>query len=87
MACIETNPLPCTSWWARRCWECVAPVRNDVCVRGNPVWMHVLKIGKSVDEIAEYVGEQRVRLGILKQGSTFSRCLVLHTLRVMKEAA
>jgi hypothetical protein len=58
-----------------------------VCVRGNPVWMHVLKIGKVVDEIAEHVFEKRLLLGILKQGSTVHRCRVRHTLLVLKEAA
>ncbi len=61
-------------------------VYGNLCVRGNPVWIHVLKIGKVVDEIAEHVFEKRVRLGILKQPSTVSRCLVHHALLVMKEA-
>ncbi len=65
---------------------CGAHVRDDVRVRGNPVWMHVLRIGKVADEIAEHFVEKRVRLGILNQGSTVRRCLVLHALLVMKEA-
>jgi hypothetical protein len=58
------------SRWARKCRVCGTHVRGNVCVRGNPVWMHVLKIGNVVDKIAEHVVEKRVRLGILKQGNT-----------------
>ena len=39
------------------------PRARDVCGRGNPVWMHVLKLGKVVDEIAEHFVEKRVRRG------------------------
>ncbi len=77
-------------WDSRRvkkCRVCGAHRHGNVCVRGNPVWMHVLKIGKVADVIAEHVVEKRVDLGILKQGSTVRRCLLLHTLLVMKEAA
>jgi hypothetical protein len=78
---------PWDSKWARKCRVCGAHVRGNVSVRGNPVWMHVLKMGKVVVEIAEHVVEKRVCLGILKKGSTVCRCLVLHALLVMKEAA
>ncbi len=39
-------------------------MRFNVRVSGNPVWVHVLKLGKVVDEIAEHVVEKHVRLGI-----------------------
>ena len=45
--------------------------------RGNPVWMHVLKLGNVVDEIAEHFVERCVR-----------RCsTVRQALHVMKDAA
>jgi hypothetical protein len=80
---------PGDSRWARKCRVCGAHVRCNVSVRGNPVWMHhddVLKIVEVVDEIAEHVVEKRVRVGILKQGSTVCRSFVLHAHLVMKEA-
>ena len=58
-------------------WICGAHVRGDVSGRGNPVWMHVLKLGKVVDKIAEHFVEERVR-----RGST-----VRQALHVMKDAA
>ena len=61
----------------RKRWICGAHERGDVCGRGNPVWMHVLKLGKMVDEIAEHVVEKRVC-----RGST-----VRQALHVMKDAA
>ena len=62
---------------ARKSRICGAHERGDVCGRGNPVWMHVLKLGKVVDEIAEHFVEKRVR-----RGST-----VRQALHVMKDAA
>ena len=58
-------------------WICGAHERRDVCSRGNPLWMHVLKLGKVVDEIAEHFVEKRVL-----RGST-----VRQALHVMKDAA
>ena len=45
---------------------------DDVRVSGNPVWVHVLELGKVVDEIAEHVVEKRVRRGIRIQRSAVS---------------
>ena len=56
----------------------------DVRVSG---WVHILKLGKVVDEIAEHVVEKRVRLGIRIQQSAVRGCLVRHALLVMKHAA
>ena len=58
-------------------------------VSSNPVWVHVLKLGKVVDEIAEHVVEKRVGRGIRIQRSAVSSChdLVRHALLVMKHAA
>ena len=61
--------------------------RRDVCGRGNPVWMHVLKLGKVVDEIAEPVIEKHVCRGILVQQITVRRSTVRQALHVMKDAA
>ena len=48
-----------------------ARVCEDVRGRGNPLWMHFLKLGKVVDEIAEHVVvEKRVRQCILIQHRT-----------------
>ena len=62
---------------ARKLWICGAHERGDVCGRGNPVWMHVLKLGKVGDERAEHFVEKRV-----SRGST-----VHQALHVMKDAA
>jgi len=62
-------------------------VRFDVCVSGNPVWVHVLKLGKVVDKIAEHVVEKRVRRGITIQRSAVCCFLVRQALLVMKHAA
>ncbi len=40
-------------------------MRFNVRVSGNPVWVHVLKLGKVVDETAEHVVEKRVHRGII----------------------
>ena len=58
-------------------WICGAHERRDVCGRGNPLWIHVLKLGKVVAEKAEHFVEKRVR-----RGST-----VRQALHVMKDAA
>ncbi len=60
---------------------------GDVIVSGNPVWVHVLKLGKVMDEIAEHVVEKRVLLGIRIERSTVRGCLVCHALLVMKDTA
>ena len=62
-------------------------MRGDVRGRGNPVWMHVLKLGKEVDEIAEHVVEKRVCRGILIQQRTVRGSTVRRALLVMKHAA
>ena len=62
-------------------------MRGDVRGRGDPVWMHVLKLGKVVDEIAEHVVEKRVRQGILIQQLTVRGSTVRQALLVMKDAA
>ncbi len=51
--------------------------------------MHVLKLGKVVNDIAEHIVENRVcqALGIVIQQSNASGCLVLHALLVIKDAA
>ncbi len=54
------------SRWALKCRICGAHVRGKVSVRGNLVWMHDLKLGKVVDEIAEHVIEKHVGRDILK---------------------
>ncbi len=54
------------SWRARKRRICGAHVRGDVSVRGNPVWnlwMHVLKLKKVMDDIADCVIEKRVGWG------------------------
>jgi hypothetical protein len=46
----------CNVWdskWARKSRVCSAHARWDECGSLYPVWMHVLKHGKVVDEIAE----------------------------------
>ncbi len=72
---------------ARKRRICDGHVLSDVRVSGNPVWVHVLKLGKVVDEIAEHVVEKRVRRGIRIQRSAVRGCLVRHALLVMKHAA
>ena len=64
------------------------PASTDVSVTGNPVWMHVSKLGKFVDDIAEHVVEKRVCLGILIEHSTVQGSNVRQgrALLVMKEA-
>ena len=64
-----------------------AHVCGNVSGRGNPLWMHFLKLGKVVDEIAEHVVEKRVRRGILIQHTTVRRSTVRRALLVMKHAA
>ena len=49
--------------------------------------MHVLKLGKVVDEIAEHVVEKRVRRDILIQHRTVRGSFVGRALLVMKHAA
>ena len=71
----------------RKRWICRAHVRGDVRGRGNPVWMHVLKLGKVVDEIAEHIVEKRVRRGILIQQPTVRGSTVRGALLVMKDAS
>ena len=65
---------------------CGAHVRKDVSGRGNPVWVHVLKHGKVVDEMAEHVVKKRVRRDIVIQHSTVRGCIVRRALLVMKHA-
>jgi hypothetical protein len=62
-------------------------VSGDVRARGNPVRMHVLKLGKVVDEIAEHVVEKRVRRDLLIQHLTVPGSVVRSALLVMKHAA
>ncbi len=45
-------------------------MRWDVRVIGNPVWTHVLKLGKVVDAIAEHLVERRVRQNISIEHAT-----------------
>ncbi len=78
-------------WDSRRARKrriCGAHVLGDVSVSCNPVlvWVHVLKLRKVADEIAEHVVEKRVRQGIPIQRSTVRCCLVCHALLVMKYA-
>ena len=49
--------------------------------------MHVLKLGKVVDEIAEHVIEKRVRRDLLIQRRTVRGSVVRRALLVMKHAA
>ena len=77
-------------WDSRRARKrriCVAHVIGDVRARGNTVRMHVLKLGKVVDEIAEHVVEKRVRRCISIQHSTVRGSFVRRALLVMKHAA
>ena len=60
---------------------------GDVRARGIPVRMHVLKLGKVVDEIAENIVEKRVRQCILIQHRTVCGSFVCRALLVMKDAA
>ncbi len=62
-------------------------MRFDVRVSSNLVWMHVLKLGMVVDEIAEHVVEKNVRRGISIQRRAVRGCLLRHALLVMKHAA
>ena len=65
-------------------WPCVLQRHS---ASGNPEWVHLLKLGKVVEEIAEHVVEKRVRRGIRIQRSAVRGCLVCHALLVMKHAA
>ncbi len=88
---IPPTPLEEVGCWdsrrARKHRICGAHVRCDVHVSYNPVWVHVLKLGKVVDEIAEHVVEKRVCRGISIQQSTASCGLEHHALLVMKDTA
>ena len=57
---------------------------DDVRVSG---WVHILKLGKVVDEIAEHVVEKRVRRDLLIQHRTVRGSVVRSALLVMKHAA
>ena len=67
-------------WWPRA-------LQMSVSAAILSVWVHVLKLGKVVDEIAEHVVEKRVRRDIRIQQSAVRGCLVLHALLVMEHAA
>ena len=88
---MPPTPLKEVGLWdsrrARKRWICGARERGDVCGRGNPVWMHVLKLGKVMDEIAEHVVEKRVHQDILIQQLTVRGSTVRRALLVMKQAA
>ena len=72
---------------ARKRRICGAHVLGDVRARGNPVRMHVLKLGKVVDAIAEHVVEKRVRRCILIQHRTVRGGFARQALLVIIHAA
>ncbi len=60
-------------------------VRWDFGVTVNLVWMHVLKVGNVVDEIAEFFVDLRVLREIMIQHTTAYRNIICQALLVMKE--